>query len=291
MAMAVSTSRSPRRAPTGNADVVVLLNQGGGVLQPSETISVDSNPSALVAGDFGNGHLDLAVASSSTGMVSLFEGDGTGQFGLQPWKTFDAGVEPAGLVASKFGSGFLDLAVADQGDVDTGLGQGVSIFLNDGQGNFRRSAMIPVGSRPDAIASGDFNNDGRTDLAVADFGSKDVSVLIGNGNGTFNAPKSYAVGESPVAIVAGDFNGDGHTDLAVANFFSGDLSVLLGNGDGTFQVQVRSGEAGGFPQSLAVGDFNDDGRLDLAVGDSSARGSPSSWAAATGASRTRSAIR
>ena len=65
--------------------------------------------------------------------------------------------------------------------------------------------------------AGDFNGDGRTDLAVANNGSSDVSVLLGNGDGTFQAQVTYAVGSDPVAIVAGDFNGDGRTDLAVAN--------------------------------------------------------------------------
>ena len=70
---------------------------------------------------------------------------------------------------------------------------------------------------PAALVAGDFNGDGRTDLAVANSGSNDVSVLLGNGDGTFQPQVTYAVGSEPVAIVAGDFNGDGRTDLAVAN--------------------------------------------------------------------------
>ena len=95
-----------------------------------------------------------------------------------------------------------------------------------------------MGSCPDALVAGDFNGDGRTDLAVANSGSNDVSVLLGNGDGTFQPQVTYAVGSGPDALVAGDFNGDGRTDLAVANSGSNDVSVLLGNGDGTFQTQV-----------------------------------------------------
>ena len=65
--------------------------------------------------------------------------------------------------------------------------------------------------------TGDFNGDGRTDLAVANSGDNDVSILLGNGDGTFQPQVTYAVGSDPVALVAGDFNGDGRTDLAVAN--------------------------------------------------------------------------
>ena len=74
-----------------------------------------------------------------------------------------------------------------------------------------------MGSGPDALVAGDFNGDGRTDLAVANDGSNDVSVLLGNGDGTFQPQVTYAVGTGPAALVAGDFTGDGRTDLAVAN--------------------------------------------------------------------------
>ena len=72
-------------------------------------------------------------------------------------------------------------------------------------------------SEPEDIVTGDFTGDGRTDLAVANYGSNDVSILLGNGDGTFQSPVTYAVGSAPVALVTGDFTGDGRTDLAVAN--------------------------------------------------------------------------
>ena len=112
--------------------------------------------------------------------------------------------------------------------------------------------------------TGDFNGDGRLDLAVANVGSNDVSVLLGNGNGTFRPQVTYAVGSDPIALVTGDFNGDGRTDLAVANFGSNDVSVLLGNGDGTFGSQVTYA-VGSDPIALVTGDFLGDGRTDLAV--------------------------
>ena len=82
---------------------------------------------------------------------------------------------------------------------------------------------------------GDFNGDGRPDLAVANFNSGNVSVLLGNGNGTFQAAQNFTAGSYSYSVVAGDFNGDGRPDLAVANFWSNRGSVLLGNGNGTFQ--------------------------------------------------------
>ena len=115
--------------------------------------------------------------------------------------------------------------------------------------------------------TGDFNGDGRTDLAVANSDDNDVSILLGNGDGTFQNQVTYAVGSDPVALVTGDFNGDGRTDLAVANSDDNDVSILLGNGDGTFQNQVTYA-VGSCPDALVTGDFNGDGRTDLAVANS-----------------------
>ena len=89
--------------------------------------------------------------------------------------------------------------------------------------------------------AGDFNGDGRTDLAVATKlrSNGTVSVLLGNGDGTFQPQVTYAVGSWPDAIVAGDFTGDGRTRPGRRKLRDDDtVSVLLGNGDGTFQPQV-----------------------------------------------------
>jgi len=80
---------------------------------------------------------------------------------------------------------------------------------------------------------GDFNGDGRNDLAVANYNSGDVSILLRDGEGTFAPAVSYRAGTYPTAIAAGDFNRDNTSDLAVANSFSDNVSILLGNGDGT----------------------------------------------------------
>jgi len=110
---------------------------------------------------------------------------------------------------------------------------------------------------------GDFNSDGRQDLAVASQNPDSGSVLLGRGDGTFALETDLLpVGNYPTSIVAGDFNADGHQDLAVANQLSNDVSVLLGQGDGTFGPQPRL-EAGFYPASVAAGDFNADGYQDL----------------------------
>jgi hypothetical protein len=120
-----------------------------------------------------------------------------------------------------------------------------------------------AGTNPDSAAVGDFNGDGKMDLAVANEGSDNVSILLGNGDGTFQAAVNYGAGTDPDSVAVGDFRGDGKLDLVVANYYSNNVSVLLGNGDGTFQAAVNYGVSA--PTSVAVGDFNGDGKLDLAV--------------------------
>ena len=120
------------------------------------------------------------------------------------------------------------------------------------------------GRGPYSVTTGDFNGDGVTDLATANFRNVNISVLLGVGDGTFAAQATYAVGYGPLSITTGDFNGDGVTDLATANLYSDNVSVLLGVGNGTFVAQVTYA-AGDETGSVTTGDFNGDGVTDLAT--------------------------
>ena len=115
------------------------------------------------------------------------------------------------------------------------------------------SSTSATGHYPAGIVAADFNADGKTDLAVANYTDNTVSVLLGNGDGTFATHVDYATSASPYALVVGDFNNDGKLDIAAG------LSVLLGRGDGTFQPSLA------MPIDASVAaDFNGDGKLDIA---------------------------
>src|SRR5207253_11453124 len=83
------------------------------------------------------------------------------------------------------------------------------------------------------LVSGDFNGDGKPDLAVMDNGDNYVSIFLGNGDGTFTPKPLLPLAAGPYRAVVKDINSDGRPDLIVAVKYSANVSILLGNGSGT----------------------------------------------------------
>jgi hypothetical protein len=253
-----------------DSTVSVLVNLGDGGFAPQTTYAVGENPTAVTVGDVtGDGIWDLAVtnygplSADTTGTVSVLLGQSAG--GFLPQMSYPAGFGPCSIVLGNFyGTGLMDI-------VETNIeGGSVSLFPNEvgnpGMYGLRTDYVNDLFSGyPIAVATADFNGDGRPDLAYVDNTNDFLDVMLSDGGGNFAPQVTYAVGSGPTSVAVGDFNGDGWPDLAVANTGPpGTVSVLFNLGDGGFAPQVTYA-AGHSPRSLAVGDFNGDGRLDIAV--------------------------
>jgi serine/threonine protein kinase/uncharacterized protein (DUF2141 family) len=254
----------------GSQDVSVLLGKGDGTFQPAVSVPVGKDCYFVAVSDFNrDGKLDLVVAHGPSDTVSVLFGNGDGSF-QQP-VSYPLGVRMmarALAVADLNGDGQPDLAVVNSGGTAV-------VLLGKADGTFHPAAHYPAHPPPASLVPepyflviGDFNGDGKLDLALCNYQSAEVCLLLGKGDGTFQAGQWYPVGSSPGSLAAGDFNGDGALDLAVTSYNGNKVSVLLNRSSAAarsiFGPAVHY-PAGTFPRALAVADFNHDGRPDLAV--------------------------
>jgi len=237
--------------------------------------TADDVVTALVASDFnGDGFADLVV-TDGFGHIFVMSGVGDGTFTNAIQYQFSGGFPNAVVLGDFNNDGKTDFALVGS-DPNPGGSGGVSIALGNGNGTFQSPNQVAAPFGAYAAATGDFNGDGKLDLAV--LASQyfapvpdSFEILLGNGDGTFKAGSSYTPGPSAMSIVAGDFNGDGKLDLVVAsdgtyakNGTDATLLLFVGKGDGTFANPVTLPFIGR-PVTAIAADFNGDGKLDLAV--------------------------
>ncbi len=255
-------------------NVTVLLGNGDGTFKPNPVkyaIGSSSQLHSIVVGDFNGDHKpDLAVVSASTDLVYVLLNNGDGTF-LSP-QTFVVGTNPVDLKTQDLnGDGKLDLVVVNQSD------NTISVLMGRGDGTFQFAVNYSTGqfSSPQSVAIGDFNGDGKLDLAVActDYPAYYVSIFLSNGDGSFQNPNFYPAGSGPIKVATGDFNGDGKLDLVTINnptSRTDGVGVLLGNGNGTFRDITTFSPSNGpysvnVPTDLVIADFNGDGKPDVAI--------------------------
>jgi len=274
--------------------VQLFLNDGSGNFGNGPTYGLGGWEFAFVnTDDFnGDGSVDIALVSTCSessastcpdGTVSMLLGNGDGTF--QGAKILNQNPifsqSNSTISADISGDGIPDLIQTSFyfSNEDHNQG-GVFVSLGFGNGNYGPPTIYPTGS-PNAfwVAAGDFNGDGKIDLAVANdcvdtnCTQGGVAILLGNGDGTFQSPTVYGSGgESALMLVTGDFNEDGKLDVAVMNQVqSPSIGILVGNGDGTLQPVVVTDTSAEISSnySIAAGDFNRDGKADVALASSS----------------------
>ena len=216
----------------------------------------------MVADFNADGVPDLGVASASHEFTVLL-GDGKGGFAAaqrSPVKT-----NGPLTIADVDGDSKADLVV------NAGGGK-LTMLLGDGSGGFTPAPGSPLASaskEPSHVAVGDFDRDGKLDVAVGGgYDAKYLAILRGSGDGRFRAPTRISLPtQDATSLVVGDFNRDRKTDLAVYSGYDFGVSILLGDGRGAFRraAHFEAIGQGGDVAEVAAADLDGNGVDDLAV--------------------------
>jgi len=246
------------------ASINVLLGKGDGSFETPSSYAVPAWH--FLVGDLNNdGKPDIVTAPTTTSLaVLLNNGNGTFQ-NAQTYAIAQPNVRVF-AIGDFNGDGINDLFALGR-NIAGDSTRFMSVLFGKGDGTFQSplntNGNWGQGSGPYSIAVGDFDRDGKTDVAVAD---EFLTVLRGNGDGMFKPPASVmGLPNTSTDLKVSDFNGDGKLDLVSAGVFTGNnLQVYVGNGDGTFQdAGSLVNNTGGV--SVVVTDLNGDTRPDVAA--------------------------
>jgi hypothetical protein len=251
---------------TNNVGIFFGINNG--TFSEQRTYQTGDGPglTSVAIGDFNNdGCLDVAVANTWTNTVGILLGNGNGIFSNQTTYSTITRSLPFSIAVGDFDKDSrLDIVVANKG------ADNIGVFFGYGNGTFAKQVIFSTvrASQPTSVVVGDFNNDGRLDIAVANSLSGSVGVLLGYVNGIFFSQNTYFTGyhASSVFVVVGDFNNDSRLDIAVCNQGSYNIGIFFGYTDESFlSLPSYSTGIASRPTYVAVEDFNNDTRLDIVV--------------------------
>jgi VCBS repeat protein len=149
------------------------------------------------------------------------------------------------------------------------FGASFTIYLGAPDGSFTPGETYSVEGHCTWVATGDFNEDGRVDIAAARNGSGEpvnLYVYLGNGDGTFARFRTYPTQlATPTEIILANVDADGHRDIAYSLSGPSTGALFRGNGDGTFGAPMLIEEGtdlSGNSQGFSLADLDGDGNLD-----------------------------
>jgi hypothetical protein len=247
------------------ASATVFLGNGDGTFQPGVTYHGPDNISSLLLFDIeGDGHPDMVILDFAGG-IDILHGNPDGTFAPVPVGGIgNTGGMQLMAIADLNGDGILDIA---------GLSElGVNILLGTGNLKYKPPVSYIAGGDNGVFVTGDFNNDGRLDFAIAAPGG--IAIFLDRPDGTLNSANTYNVNEPATGVAIADFNGDHIPDIAVG-VAAPNPRILLGKGDGTFEItsDTNSGASGSTSvTTIHTGDFDGDGRADLILGGNNSNG-------------------
>ncbi|MEO6829656.1 MAG: VCBS repeat-containing protein, partial [Acidobacteriaceae bacterium] len=275
-----------RFTTSGNLDLAVtdstssgvhlIFGDGAGNFSVGPTLpAAGFNPTGIVSGDLnGDGYPDLAVVYSGNGKIGLFFGQGSGGFASPRTITVgpSSGTGASAIIAADVdGNGSLDLLTGNTAQ------NTIALLVNKGNGTFQGIQNYSVRNGPGYLAVGDFNRDGKPDLAITETTGSAVSVLIDNtlptpepGGRNFIAPHVLTNGRGNMAdgVAVADYNHDGLPDIAATYLEDNSVRVLSGRGGGNFSTAATY-PVGQQPYWVATGDLNNDGYSDLVTANTS----------------------
>lgn len=258
----------------GSQADIVLLGKGDGTFQQLPPIPNSFGFfHARVVDLNGDGHQDLVTGGNGNISVFLGNGDGTFTSAILPTASFPGTY--LGITVGDFNDDKkLDIVACDLGS-DSSPGSLV-FYAGNGDGTFQSPTAAPLlASLPSALASADFNGDGKLDIMIG-FPNR-AAIVLGNGDGTFQTALAsliqvYATQNTDLtdgmALQTADFNLDGKPDALVGDYKLGVLTLVLNGGIGQFPAP--SGTQFQFTleptiDDIAVGDLNGDGLPDIVV--------------------------
>ncbi len=241
-----------------DSTIVILLGNGDGTFTRGEDVPIPSKPYPLVIADFNNDMNDDLAAATTYGFLYIYNGNGVGGFSKDSVYTGTGSARDI-TAYDMNGDNFIDLL--------TGSGnlRSVGLYLNDGQGSFAAKKSISTYRTAWYIKAGDFNNDGRPDVAAGS-GSYDfdnIFVMLQDSEGNYTCSDTLSPGTYIADISVNDYNNDSKLDLLAAD--RNGLYVLSGSGDGHFSRTDTIDFAPADYQTRDVQsvDIDNDGRIDL----------------------------